>query len=181
MIKAKVKLDLSGLTGLDERLIKATDEGLGDNADRGFQLSQELVTEQSFDQGTLLQSGHVTKPGELQRLIGYEALHAIFVEFGATYTDKMPPLKVIYEWVRRHQLVARNPEALGGIKSWLRKQGIIKSVKSKDSDYWAIAFFVAKDIKEHGLDPRPFMRPAAEIMEENLAEDVQKRIDSQLR
>lgn len=60
----------------------------------------------------------------------------------------------------------------------MRKQGIIvKSVKTKESDWWAIAFFIAKDIQEHGLEPRPFMRPAAKEMEAHLVDNVTKRIE----
>lgn len=168
---------MDDLEEFGDELIDAVDQGLGDNVDRGFQRSQELITEQSFDQGALLRSGHIIKEQPLERILSYEALHAIIIEFGATYTDKMPPLKVIYEWVRRHQLQATNPAALAGIKRWLRKQGIIKSVKSRDSDYWAIAFYIAKDIQKHGLEPRPYMRPAAEEMEAHLVEDVTKRVE----
>lgn len=176
MITAKITIKLEGLEELTDELLDAIDLGIGDSTDRGFQRSQELVTAQSFDQGTLLRSGHILKPHDLERVISYEALHAIYVEFGATYTDKMPPLKVIYEWVRRHKLTPRDPGSLAGIKRWLKKEGIIGSVKTRDSDWWAIAFYIAKDIKEHGLEPRPFMRPAAEEIKAHLAEDVTARI-----
>jgi len=176
MITSKITVKLEGLEELTDTLLDAIDLGIGDSTDRGFQLSQELVTKQSFDRGTLLQSGHITKPRELERIISYDALHAIYVEFGATYTDKMPPLKVIYEWVRRHKLTPRDPESLTGIKRWMLKKGIIGSVKTRDSDWWAIAFYIAKDIKAHSLEPRPFMRPAAEEIKAHLAEDVTARL-----
>jgi len=177
MLKAKVSLDLGDLDALGDQLVDAIDLGVGDSTDRGFQRSQELVTQQSFDEGTLLKSGHILKPGQLERIIEYAALQALYVEYGATYKDKMPPLEVIYKWVRRHQLTAKNPAALAGIKRWLKKKGIIQSTKTRDADYWAIAFYIAKDIQEHGLEPRPFMRPAAEEIKAHLEEDVQKRIE----
>jgi hypothetical protein len=180
MIKATVKLDRPK-TDIEGDLLKALSRGFDDNIDRGFQRSQELILKQSFDEGILLRSGHIIKTGELERVISYEALHALFVEFGATYTDKMPPLQVIYEWVRRKKLQSKNPESLNKIKSWLKKEGIIESVKTKDSDYWAMAFYIAKDIKEHGLEPRPFMRPAVEEMKAHIEGDVGKRIKEMIK
>ena len=175
MIKASVKLDIAK-EDIEGDILQAVSRGFDDNADRGFQRSQELITQQSFDEGTLLRSGHIIKTGELERVITYEALHALYIEFGATYTDKMPPLQVIYEWVRRKKLQPRNREALQPIKSWLKKQGLISSTKTKDSDYWAMAFHIAKDIKEHGLEARPFARPMAAEMEVHIEGDVRKRI-----
>ena len=175
MIKATVSLDISK-ENIEADLLGAVDKAFSDNADRGFQLSQELILKQSFDEGTLLKSGHIIKTGELERIIVYEALHALYIEFGATYTDKMPPLQVIYEWVRRKKLQPRNREALQPIKSWLKKQGLITSTKTKDSDYWAMAFHIAKDIKEHGLEARPFARPMAAEMEAHIEGDIRKRI-----
>ena len=175
MIKATVKLDILE-ENIEAGLLGAVDKAFGDNADRGFQRSQELITQQSFDEGTLLRSGHIIKTGELERVIVYEALHALYIECGATYTDKMPPLQVIYEWVRRKKLQPRNREALQPIKSWLKKQGLISSTKTKDSDYYAMAFFIAKDIKAHGLEARPFARPMAAEMEQHIEGDVRKRI-----
>jgi len=176
LITAKISVKLEGLEDLTDELLDAVDQGIEDATDRGFQLSQEFVTRQSFDRGVLLQSGHVLNLRPLERIIEYDALHAIYVEWGATYTDKMPPLKVIYEWVRRHKLVPRDRESLKGIKRWLLKKGIISSTKTRDSDWWAIAFYIAKDIKEHGLEPRPYMRPAAEDIKAHLADDVTARL-----
>ena len=175
MIKASIKLDITK-EDIEGNMLQAVSRGFDDNVDRGFQRSQELITQQSFDEGTLLKSGHIIKTGELERVIAYEALHALYIEFGATYTDKMPPLQVIYEWVRRKKLQPGNREALQPIKSWLKKQGLISSTKTKDSDYWAMAFHIAKDIKEHGLEARPFARPMAAEMEAHIESDVRKRI-----
>ena len=176
MIKASIKLDISK-EDIEGNLLKALSKGLGDNCDRGFLLSQELILKQSFDIGTLLHScGGPKKISDLEYIIDYRALHAVMIEFGATYTDKMPPLQVIYEWVRRKKLQPRNREALQSIKSWLKKQGLISSIKTKDSDYWAMAFYIAKDIKEHGLEARPFARPMAAEMEAHIEGDVSKRI-----
>lgn len=116
MLETKVSLRMDDLEELSNELLDAIDQGLGDNVDRGFQCSQELISEQSFDQGVLLRSGYITKKQPLERFLSYDALHALIIAFGATYKDKMPPLQVIYEWVRRHQLQATNPEALIGIK-----------------------------------------------------------------
>jgi len=176
MITAKITAKLEGLENLTDELLDAVDFGIADATDRGFQLSQELVTRQSFDRGVLLQSGHILTPRPLERIIEYSALHAIYIEWGATYTDKMPPLKVIYEWVRRHKLTPRDRESLTGIKRWLMKKGIINSMKTRDSDWWALAFYIAKDIKEYGLEPRPYMRPAAEEIKAHLADDVTARL-----
>ena len=114
--------------------------------------------------------------GENSFIAGGILIHNSYIEFGATYTDKMPPLQVIYEWVRRKKLQPRNREALQPIKSWLKKQGLITSTKTKDSDYYAMAFYIAKDIKEHGLEARPFARPMAAEMEAHIEGDVRKRI-----
>ena len=180
MIKAIVTLDISK-EDIEDDLLKAVSKAFDDNADRGFQRSQELILKQSFDEGTLLKSGHIIKTGELERMIIYEALHSLYIEFGAIYTDKMPPLQVIYEWVRRKKLQPKNREALQPIKSWLKKQGLITSTKTKDSDYWAMAFHIAKDIKEHGLEARPFARPMAAEMEAHIEGDVRKRLKEVLR
>lgn len=176
MLKADFTVEIR--TGKVQReLLEAIRRGMADTVDRGFQLSQELVTEQAFDQGVLLRSGHIVKLDELSYEIVYEAEHAAPVEFGANYTDKMPPLKVIHDWLRRRGAKPQNPEALGPIKGWLRKKGVIESVKGADADLWALAFFVAKDIKERGLTARPFMRPAAENMKQHAEKDVCKYVD----
>ena len=180
MIKASVKLDITK-EDIEGDMLQAVSRGFDDNVDRGFQRSQELITQQSFDEGTLLKSGHILKTKELERVISYEALHALYIEFGATYTDKMPPLAIIYEWVRRKKLQPKNREALQPIKSWLKKQGLISSTKTKDSDYYAMAFFIAKDIKEHGLEARPFLRPAIEVQKQYIEKDIKKQIDILLK
>jgi len=176
MLKANVTADIR-TDKIHKKLLDAIKSGMEDNIDRGFQLSQELITKQAFDQGVLLRSGHIVKIDELTYEIIYEAEHAAPIEFGANYTDKMPPLKVIHDWLRRQGARPANPEALKPIKGWLRKQGIIESVKGADADLWALAFYVAKDIKEHGLTARPFMRPAAEEMKQHAEKDARKHMD----
>ena len=150
MIKATVKLDISK-ENIEADLLGAVDKAFGDNADRGFQLSQELILKQSFDEGTLLRSGHIIKTGELERVISYEAIHALYIEFGREPSDKLPPFDAIFGWVQRKK---------------------IGKPKERQRITWAIM----QDIKKHGLEARPFARPMAAELEAHIEGDVRNRI-----
>lgn len=160
MIEIDVSLNMD--TDNAESLTSYFKELIEDAVKEGFKSSQNLILKQSFDQGVLLRSGKMIKLNDLSWMIRYDAEHALAVEFGAEYTDKMPPLKQIHDWIKRKKIQPKNPESFGGIKAWMLKKGIINEVKSKDSDIWAMAFFVARDIKDHGLEARPYLRPAIE-------------------
>lgn len=150
MIKATAKLDILE-EDIEGNLLRAVSRGFNDNVDRGFQRSQELILKQSFDEGTLLRSGHIIKTGELERVISYEALHAIYTEFGKESSDKLPPFDAIFGWVQRKK---------------------IGKPKERQRITWAIM----QEIKKHGLTPRPFLRPGAEEMKAHIEGDVRKRI-----
>ena len=155
MIKATVSLDISK-ENIEADLLGAVDKAFGDNADRGFQRSQELIVKQSFDEGTLLRSGHIIKTKELERVLSYEAQHALYTEFGREPSDKLPPFDAIFGWVQRKK---------------------IGKPKERQRITWAIM----QDIKKHGLTPRPFLRPAIEVQKQYIEKDIKNQVDILLK
>lgn len=113
---------------------KSMDARLDELADLIFSLSQENVAKIS-DTGELLQSGYVEKEKN-RKVIGYQAAHAVYVEFGTS--PHMPPVEVI--------------------EAWAKRRGLASGSKELRSIAWAIA----KKIEKYGTDPQPFLRPAVD-------------------
>ena len=105
-------------------------------ADEIFAESQQnLVRDGKIDTGTLLKSGNINRLKDGAEIV-YIAPYADDVEFGRL-PGSMPPSDRLEKWVRR-------------------KLGVDRS-KSK-----GVAFAVARAIKERGIQPAPYLRPAAD-------------------
>ena len=120
-----------------EGLFKEVDKIMDDIIDRIFQLSQErLIEDKKIDTGTLMKTANVNRRF-LEKEIVYHTLYAEFVEFGRN-PGQMPPPAALQKWVRR-------------------KLGIANEKENK-----RVSWAIAKAIKERGIAPSPFLRPALE-------------------
>ena len=125
------------------KLGSAVNEFLDEVIDEIFQRSQEnIVNKKIIDEGTLLKVGRVGGVNNV-RTITYPLPYAESIEFGRT-PGTMPPVSAIQGWVTR-KLGIRDP-------------------KRANSIAWAIS----QNIKKHGQEPRPFLRPAIDSVKERL-------------
>lgn len=110
--------------------------------DEIFAKSQEnLIRDGKVDTANLLKSGNVNRR-YLEKQIVYTAPHAEAVEFGRS-PGIMPPPSALEKWCERKLGV--NP----------------KEAKS-------VAFAIALSIKERGIEPSPYLRPAFEAVGDSL-------------
>lgn len=121
-----------------EDVLKAEFDKFLDNlADRIFELSQRnLVDDGKVDTASLLKSGNVLR-APLVKEVNYGAPYAEYVEFGRT-AGSMPYSGWLHKWVRR-------------------KLGITNEKEVKK-----VSYAIAKSIKERGILPSPYLRPAME-------------------
>lgn len=118
-------------------LLEAIDSKLDEVADDVFFYSQQNIVDQGLiDRGTLLKSGNINREF-LRKQVIYSAVHAEPTEFGRL-PGSMPPVDSIKEWVKR--------------------KGLTIDDKKINSIAWAISM----DIKQNGIVPRPYLRPAVE-------------------
>lgn len=121
----------------EQELLEFIDSRLDEVADVIFTKSQEnIVAKGIIDEGTLLKSGNINREF-LNKTIVYSTPYADSIEFGRL-PGSMPPVDSIKEWVRR------------------------KLGYKEESEITRIAWAIAKDIKENGSEPRPFLTPAIE-------------------
>ncbi len=122
--------------------LDAMDEFMDNIVDEIFAKSQEnLVRDGKVDTANLLKSGNVNRR-YLEKEIVYTAPHAEAVEFGRS-PGIMPPPDALIKWCERKLGV--NP----------------KEAKN-------VAFAVALAIKQRGIEPSPYLRPAIEAVESSL-------------
>jgi len=130
-------------TGQFEELLTEIDKKMDEMADNIFANSQtQIVQKNIIDEGTLLKSGSMNK-GFLEKTITYSAIHAQSTEYGRL-PGSMPPVNALKGWVKR------------------------KGIASKQKDIDRIAWAVSKNIKEEGLQPRPYLGPAVEMEKQRL-------------
>ncbi len=121
------------------KVLDAIDELMDEMIDSIFADSQRnLINEGKVDTANLLKSGNINR-SYLHKQIIYTAPYAEAVEYGRS-PGTMPPVDALVKWVERKLGV--NP----------------KEAKS-------VAFAIAKNIKERGILPCPFIRPAVEKAE----------------
>lgn len=131
-----VKLNIS-VDG--DAILKAIDEKLDEIVDEVFADSQVIIVDKNIiDEGTLLKSGNIQREF-LSKTITYSVPYADVMEFGRL-PGSMPPVDPIKDWVRR------------------------KGLATEEKDVNRIAWAVAKDIEKNGMEPRPYLGPATEIM-----------------
>ena len=115
---------------------------INDMADLIFQLSQEnLIKDGKLDTANLLKSGNVNRLPDGAQIV-YTAPYAEDVEFGRT-ANKV------------EESVGELQDNLDG---WVKRKLGIKDVKKRRTT----AFFVARAIKKRGIQPSPYLKPAAE-------------------
>lgn len=134
----KLKINVSDRKKGEEKVNKL----LGDIIDVGFQQSQEDVP---VDIGMLQASGFVMHL-HLRHFFGYSDPKAPWLEFGTE--PHMPPHKPLWEWVMRNK----------------HYFGISGSGKKVEAETHRIARAIQWKIFHNGGEPRPFMRPAFEVM-----------------
>jgi len=125
----------------ERKFLDAVDELMDEIIDSIFADSQQnLVKDGKIDTANLLKSGNVNR-GYLKKEIVYTAPYAEAVEFGRS-PGMMPPSDALEKWV-------------------IRKLGVDpKRAKS-------VAYAIALNIKERGIMPSPFIRPAFEKAEKD--------------
>lgn len=114
-----------------KNLDKVLDKILDDLADYIFSNSQQnLINNGSVDTGFMLKTANVQRKFMHKKIV-YPAPYSAFVEFGTQ--PHMPPVNSLIKWAQ-HKLKVKNPEKVA----------------------WAIA----TKIKQEGIEPKPFLRPA---------------------
>jgi hypothetical protein len=127
----------------DQQLLMAIDKKLNQIADDVFFDSQNNIVQKGIvDEGTLLKSGNINKDW-LEKQIVYSVPYADVIEFGRL-PGTMPPVDAI--------------------KGWVKRKGIAQDEKEVNSIAWAISM----DIKENGMEPRPYLSPAIEVQKNKL-------------
>jgi len=120
-----------------QAILNAIDQKMDKIAEDVFAKSQSNIVEKGIiDEGTLLKTGNLNREF-LEKTIVYPVPYADIIEFGRL-PGSMPPVEPIKEWVMRKLMVTDEKEAN------------------------QIAWAIAKDIKENGTVPRPFLGPAVE-------------------
>ncbi len=87
-------------------------------------------------EGTVARSGRI-EIGDLEVIVIFDAVHAVFVEFGTRPRTKGVPIKPLERWVRL-------------------KLGISDAKLARQ-----VAFAISNTIKKRGTKPKPFFRAAA--------------------
>jgi len=113
------------------------DKSIRDKADEIFAKSQQnLIDNNSIATGFLLKNANVNKMAEAHYQIVYSMPYAENVEFGSE--PHFPAIEPLIQWVRL-------------------KLKVSSPVQARQ-----IAFSIAKNIAQHGVAPRPYLRPALE-------------------
>lgn len=97
---------------------------------------------------------------------GFYAGYAYWVEYGRK-SGGMPPVDVIYEWVRKKN---------AGKRSALKSAAVF-SGKSQDELARSAAWAIAKSIKEKGTKPHPFLKPAYDQYRTQIAQYMQIKVN----
>ena len=177
MLQTSVKFEWN--KDLSNEILEKIDRGFDDTVDEAFAYSQDLVAKQSTDEGTLLDSGHVEREW-LEKDIIYEAIHSAFIEFGTSSRQKLPPIEAIYGWVWRNRgkFNIKVTE-----KDWVSKDRGVHKRRKKGTQLrghykpiWKLAWAIAISIKEHGTQPKPFMRPTMHLMEKKAVNNIMRRL-----
>jgi hypothetical protein len=123
-------------------LLQIIDEYLDDFADAVIEkASQNLVDMNKIDRGLLLKSGDVNR-AFLDKEIVFGVPYADAVEFGQE-PGSMPPPQSLEKWIRR-KLGVTNP----------------KEIRQ-------VSFAIAQKIKQKGIQPAPYLFPAAVTVEKD--------------
>lgn len=117
----------------EDVILKEIDKEMDKFIDKVFRLSQErLIDDGKVDTGTLVKTANINRRF-LDKEIVYPASYADHVEFGRL-PGSAPPTSALQLWVQR-------------------KLGI-----SSEKEARSISFAIARDIKQRGIQPLPYLR-----------------------
>ena len=146
---------VSNLKALQNIIKRLADLGVNDAAEGIItQASTHIVEREKTNTGELLRSAFNDDSEILVRTVGFDAPHALTVEFGRSPGARQPPVDAIEEWVNL-------------------KLGV--SGKEGRNLAWGIA----KSISKHGIEPTNFFRDAIDKIE--VIDYVTKRIKDGLQ
>lgn len=105
-------------------------------------------------------------------------LYAPIIEYGRRPGAKMPPVAMLFEWVKRHrigaELIGPAQQVHGPHPRGRRGNDRRDAVERQQ---WGIALQIARAIKARGLPARLILETASEI----IADDVERELDKALR
>ena len=116
--------------------------------------------------GLLRNSGRTVVQPDNTVDAGFYARYAEFVEYGRK-SGKMPPVDVIYQWVRRK----------GRTRNSALKAAAVFSGKSEDQLARSASWAIAKSIAEKGTKPHPFLKPAYDQYRAQIGQFMQNQVD----
>lgn len=129
----KIKIKIN-----NDDLLKAIDEKFDEIADEIFADSQQIIVDKKIiDEGTLLKSGEIHREW-LNKSIIYSVPYAEMVEYGRL-PGSLPPMEPLKKWVKRKRIAIKEPELT------------------------QVTWRIIKNIKKHGIKPRPYLSPAVEM------------------
>ena len=148
-------------------VLAASVEGLKDFGLRIVaQAKANLKANDSIASGLLRNSGRAVVQPDNTVDAGFYAGYAYWVEYGRK-SGGMPPVDVIYEWVRKKN---------AGKRSALKSAAVF-SGKSQDELAKSAAWAIAKSIKEKGTKPHPFLKPAYDQYRTQIAQYMQIKVN----
>lgn len=125
------------MTTPEQVLLQELDKWMNDYIDRVHQLAQEnLIKDGKVDTGKLLTTSNVQR-NYLLKVLTFPSNYADVIEWGRN-PGSMPPVDALVDWVRR-------------------KLGIDNEAEAR-----SVAFAIATAIKQRGMAPSPYLRPAVE-------------------
>lgn len=125
------------MTTPEQVLLQELDKWMNDYIDRVHQLAQEnLIKDGKVDTGKLLTTSNVQR-NYLLKVLTFPSNYADVIEWGRN-PGSMPPVDALVDWVRR-------------------KLGIDNEAEAR-----SVAFAIATAIKQRGIAPSPYLRPAVE-------------------
>lgn len=128
-----------------QEILNAIDKKMDAIADDVFAKSQEFIVQQEIvDEGTLLKTGNLNRTF-LEKTVVYPVPYADTIENGSMPGEETPDIESLEGWVKRKLGVTNQGEAR------------------------YIAKRIAKDLKENGRQPRPFLGPAIESVKNRLS------------
>lgn len=103
--------------------------------------------------------------------------YAYFVEYGRR-SGKMPPIKMLMEWLRKRSSTRRGKSALDSAVVFANANS--KKPKTRDDLLLSSAWALAKAIAKQGTKPHPFFGPAVEKNKKAIEDAVAQSIREDL-
>lgn len=98
------------------------------------------------------------------------------------YTDKMPPVSVIAEWVKRQNINNRNEDQKYNTSELQKKRKSVSDVSNNERKVTSLAFLIARSIKAKGLKKTSFFDDAViEIYTRDILQPLGEAVASDVR